>query len=510
MCFQSTSVHPELQALIPGLLAKTWSTAANITFTGFGACATSGNQVTVVFAPATSGTCSATVKCPLSYSCLNGTCDTYRGSTSTLGAGTPTVTLVSDDPSTTLSHFSYEVVHEFGHALGFAHEMQRPDNWDGGAAYQCGVAPTSTDYGNYAPQPGGLDLTPNYDPNSIMNYCGPDNSSLSVGDVLAVSSAAAYGPSSCLFTGGGTVCTSAGSSQLETYTIPGGCPATTSGWILKSVSGGTATPVLNTCLDGSLPGTCAPATRSSTSFALGWQSQGVVASGPAVGTAQTVEVCDAFNNCSAAFQLTIESCNDLYLDPNDSPLQVVQGGTGQANVLMLGPWVASDLGNGATGKVLSTDLTGATMAFSTGTTIDSLGAIALTVVAPATARPGPYEATVQVTDAASKALRTAAIPIEVLACVPTPTSSVCLPGWNMCGPHSAGCGVSVDCGSCASGSACSNGTCCPNGKFYNGSGCQPDSCAAGTSYCPLSGTCLTETACEKLNPVQHCKGTTCM
>jgi hypothetical protein len=172
VCYVNASGNASLVSQIPGILERTWSQAANITFTNFGTCPLSGNFVSVVF---TAGT---------------------NGVTSSLGQGTPTVTLISNDASAGLAHFQYEVIHEFGHALGFAHEMKRPDNWVGGNALQCSVPSTASDYPQYSDEPGGLYLTATYDSASIMNYCDPAGNlttQLSLGDVLGVKQA--YGDS---------------------------------------------------------------------------------------------------------------------------------------------------------------------------------------------------------------------------------------------------------------------------------------------------------------------------
>jgi hypothetical protein len=78
-------------------------------------------------------------------------------------------------------------VHEFGHAIGFAHEQNRPD-----APGECQQLRQGTD--------GTLLLTP-YDPHSVMNYCNPDynnNGKLSRYDTEAVQNVYGPGPASAV------------------------------------------------------------------------------------------------------------------------------------------------------------------------------------------------------------------------------------------------------------------------------------------------------------------------
>lgn len=71
------------------------------------------------------------------------------------------------------------IMHEFGHALGFHHEMDRPDAKYSNGTQICTDGPVEYASGTY--------LTPYYDDVSIMNYCGPPNrNGLSAGDIEGV------------------------------------------------------------------------------------------------------------------------------------------------------------------------------------------------------------------------------------------------------------------------------------------------------------------------------------
>jgi hypothetical protein len=273
----------------------------------------------------------------------------------------------------------------------------------------------------------------------------------------------------------------------STYSVPSACPATTGSWILKQVGG------------GQIPTTSDPKT-----FSLGLQAEGGVLSGPPIGSTQQFVMCDAFNNCSPPFYLTIGDCqtkvDNLYVAYNTT-LNVTQGERQFEQLEMTGPWVNSDAGINAQSRLISTNIPGATFSFGAGYTNGStncypygcVGLVDMTVAASLSTPPGDYQATVQVTDLASNVSRTTVAPIHVWACTPPP---VCTPG-DSCGVFS-GCGRSVDCGSCSSGNSCSVGHCCPTGTiWFSSTGtCQP-ACHCPTGfYCDVNGDCQRNSTCH--------------
>jgi hypothetical protein len=179
--------NPGLLAEAKTLLADSWAQAAKLSFVDWGPCKNICNDpdlpsaVRVRFASGSSGNTD-----------WRGTKSAITPSTRCdpvccLTPGFVEVELTSSDTDRYHQHFRYEVIHEFGHVLGFAHEQERPDNWNGGTAINC----NQLDDGRKAVT-GGTYETP-YDDASIMNYCATDPllggnwvTALSSGDITGV------------------------------------------------------------------------------------------------------------------------------------------------------------------------------------------------------------------------------------------------------------------------------------------------------------------------------------
>jgi hypothetical protein len=307
----------------------------------------------------------------------------------------------------------------------------------------------------------------------------------------------------CGYPNGVTACVTENGSTISDAAYAATCPAS-SALTMQRISNGQWLSLPQHCSDGSFPGSCNASAIVANQFVLGTQQYGVTYSGAPIGSTQTVHLCDNASRCSQ-FTLNVSACTPLpspndkfYLNVNSSPFQLVAGGATEANLIMDGPWIAPDHGNGAIGMAFDTGglPSGVVISLSPGESASSssYGLMNMYVFAPLSATAGQYSFQVQATDPTSNVTQKTTIPVLINACVPRTTC----PAPGLCGPVSDSCGGSVECGSCASG-VCSNSFCCPSGSFYNTAlnTCQPNSCPTGTEYCFELGICTTAAKCDR-------------
>jgi hypothetical protein len=201
--------------------------------------------------------------------------------------------------------------------------------------------------------------------------------------------------------------------------------------------------------------------------------------------------------CSCNF-IQNPAVNQLYLGPNTCPIRVAQSGTSQADLVMSGPWVASDHGLNANGVVADKDslpdgstinLTPGFEDLGPGGVPRSDGLMGINVSVPASARVGQYCVAVQATDPASRVAAVANVPIEIYACKPL---TACPPG--ACGTFPTGCGGNLECGLCQAGEVCTGGGCC--NPFVNVCGKR---CPALQIFCPKTSKCADPRLCPSMD-----------
>lgn len=163
VCFRNAGTAA-LRQRLRDILEDTWSRVTPIRFTGFADCTSTNpgalpNTIAVGFAPDTRG-----------WSELGRSNNDWTG-----------MELISNG---TGQHYRYEVMHEFGHALGFHHDQVRPDNWSGTNPVYC----DDFNPGEVGGFSGGISYS-GADNVSIMSYCAGWATAMSPRDVVGARAA---------------------------------------------------------------------------------------------------------------------------------------------------------------------------------------------------------------------------------------------------------------------------------------------------------------------------------
>jgi hypothetical protein len=164
VCFRIAAGNDARKVLTREILEDTWSRVTPLRFTGFGTCTSSTpsalpNTIAVSFVA------------------------NSRGS-SPVGTSSSQWNALELTSNDTLQRFRYQVMHEFGHSLGFHHDQVRPDNWSGTNPVYCDQFNPGEE-GGFS---GGITYT-GADNLSVMSYCAGFATALSARDVIGVRSA---------------------------------------------------------------------------------------------------------------------------------------------------------------------------------------------------------------------------------------------------------------------------------------------------------------------------------